>query len=274
MQIPKIFFTYWEGNQLSKLHYYTILSFLKLNPSYSIIIYTSEIISNKFVVWNAAPHAIEINNVITLDEILNIDKERIKLININFENEYNISSNLSIVYKADFIRIAKLYEHGGLWFDFDIFFIKPIPDFLFESDIDIYYFKYYNTIPTGLLLSSPKNKILKTLFETSLQKVRNENSNEYQFIGPDLWNNIFNNNQDLLNSSVCLETEIIYPYTFVNYSNFYYNNDKNFIKDNTIGIHWFNGGLYTKNYINNFNENNINPENSIFEKYLFYIINL
>jgi hypothetical protein len=49
--IPKIVFTYWEGDQLSELHYLTIYSLHKYNPELDIIIYTDENPKNILREW-------------------------------------------------------------------------------------------------------------------------------------------------------------------------------------------------------------------------------
>jgi len=263
--IPRIIFTYWEGDQLSMLHYYTILSLCTLHPHQEIIIYTSDSASSTFVTWTTQEHSIQINKTISLAEIVAISP-RIKLIPISFETEYQISNQLSIVHKADFVRIVKLYEHGGLWFDFDILFIKPIPTYLFESTVDIYYFSYEDTIATGLLLSTPKNRYITELYEKV--KTRIHDVKNYQGIGPDLWRECLY--QKSLESAVCLSTSMVYPYICTNYHLFFITSH-DYTQNDTFGIHWYNGGSITKQFINIFDDTCIHPDTTVCHKYLYMI---
>lgn len=275
--IPRIFFTYWEGNQLSKLHYCTIYSLAKLNPDIEIIIYTSLIESPTFIQWNSGEHSIEIQKKIKLDDIVKIS-DKIILKPIDFSNEYGISGNISCVFKADFIRIAKLYEHGGVWFDFDLLFIKKIPDSLFmpfelgdgDKTPEILYFEYHGTIPTGFLLSSPKNTVLLHILEEAKVNIQNLNGG-YQMIGPDLWNKHFKSDDTTF--KYCLPTHYVYPY-LCDKIHLFFESNVNSIEESTFAIHWYNGGYSAKNFINNFDESNIDPNKSIADKCLFDLINL
>jgi len=254
MTIPRIFFTYWEGDQLSKLHYYTILSLTKLNPNQKIIIYTSKEVSSVLVAWKSNEHNQKINkNIIKLSDIININPSLISLEAINFPKKYGINNNISVVYKADFIRVAKLYEHGGLWFDFDLLFISKIPDEYFTSDIDLYYFKISNVVPTGFLLTTPKNKIIKEIMDNQYEILKN-GKKEYQYIGPTLWGAIFDKYEDLGNAE-CLDNPIVYPYAWNKIEKFFETNDEGYFKTNTIAIHWFNGAESAKKFINNMDKN-------------------
>lgn len=263
--IPKKIFTYWEGDQLSILHYYTILSLVKLNPTIEVIIYTSDHTSSTFVTWNTPEHSIHITNTISLLEIVAISS-RIVLHPISFEKEYGISNQLSVIHKADFIRIVKLYEHGGLWFDFDILFIKPIPSYLFESYVELYYFSYEDTVATGLLLSTPKNTYITELYNKVIILIHNVTA--YQAIGPDLWKECVYNK--FLKSAVCLSTSMVYPYICINYPLFF-ESQEDLVQNNTFCIHWYNGGSVAKNFINSFDNKNINPTVSVCHKYIHKI---
>jgi hypothetical protein len=272
MSIPSILFTYWEGKQLSYLHYLTIYSLYKLNPNRLIYIYTSSIESNKLIQWNSPEHTHQFKNIINFDKLQYISSS-IKIIPIDFEKEYSILNSISIVYKADITRIIKLYEHGGMWFDFDILFIKPIPEYVFTKDYEFIYFSYENTIPTGLLFSTCKNKYISVLYHFIMDhKDEIENNNNYQYIGPRLWEillPILNNQEDVL----LLSTSDIYPYVWNNIRTFF-NTNTNLVTENTWGIHWYNGDNEAKRAINQLNKDNIQPNKNVMEKYIHYILSL
>jgi hypothetical protein len=268
MTIPRICFTFWEGSQLSKLHYYTIYSLVKYNPDMRIIIYTSLKKTEKLRDWSSHEHKVKIINIVSFESILSISNN-IKLIEIDFESEYNLSSNISVVYKADFTRIAKLYEHGGVWFDFDILFVKPIPKYFFESGIDIYYFSYLGTIPTGLFIISPENEIVKLILEAAKERINNPDS--YQTIGPCIWDEFFKANLELLNNSVCLPNSVVYPYISEELKDLFLKR-KDLLKDDTIGIHWYNGAVIAKEYVNRLDIKNLRHDECIMSKYLYKVI--
>jgi hypothetical protein len=68
---------------------------------------------------------------------------------------------------------------------------------------------------------------------------------------------------------VFLEEAYIYPFLYDNIDNFFNNiTDNTTIPNFTFGIHWYNGCDSTKKFINSFNNDNIDPERSLFEKYI------
>lgn len=267
--IPKIFFTYWEGKCLSKLHYYTIYSLVKFNPDIQIIIYTSQVESDVIVQWTSGEQESEEFEYISLSEILSISNN-IRLVKIDFTEEYNIQNDISCVFKADFVRICKLYEHGGMWFDFDILFIKKIPDWLFENDYDILYFTYSETIPTGLLFSSAKNSVINHIYSESLNIIKNINSGsilDYQVLGPNIWLTFY----PLYTNSLCINNELVYPYLW-NYICLFFETSNDLTTANTFGIHWYNGGKSAKKYIQHFDLTKLDPKKYAIDKYLASII--
>jgi hypothetical protein len=250
--IPDKIFTYWEGESLSYLHYLTILSLHKLNPDRKITIYTG-FDGNFGKTWISGEHKDIIEKKIPFGDILNISPNVI-LETIDFEKEYNISNSISYVYKADIARIVKLYEHGGLWFDFDILFVKKIPDDIFNNTADILYFSYENTIATGIIASSYKNSKIIFIYNVLLDCLKNlDNNVYYQFLGPNLWKYCFD--QPLFNDGNMKyeNTGDIYPYTW-SIINLFFETNIDLVRDNTWGIHWYNGGESCKRFINNDNK--------------------
>jgi hypothetical protein len=271
--IPKIFFTYWEGDQLSELHYLTIYSLHKYNPELDIIIYTDESPKNILREWNTREHSIDIQRKIPLSKLVEVNPNKIFLKPINFQKEYQFDNNISIIFKADFTRIAKLYEHGGIWFDMDILFVKPIPDFFFEEEIDSFIFIYAEVIATGFLASIPKSYFLKKLYHSALEIINNKNLNNYQKIGPNLWIKKYKKLSEKKKINIkILDNNSVYPIHSNKLHNLFKLNNKKILR-NTFGIHWYNGAPITKEFINNFDINKINPQNSLFEELIYKINN-
>ena len=209
--IPKIVFTYWEGDQLSELHYLTIYSLHKYNPELDIPIYTDENPKNILREWNTHEHSIDIQKKIPLSKLVEINPKKISLRPINFNKEYQFDNNISIIFKADFTRIAKLYEHGGIWFDMDVLFVKPIPDFFFQEKIEAFIFIYSEVIPTGFLASIPKSKFLENLYNGSLEIIKNKRLNDYQKIGPIIWIEKYEK-LDKKEKIKVLNKDLVYPF--------------------------------------------------------------
>lgn len=198
-KVPKIGFTFWEGLQLSFLHYMTIFFFSKLNPSFKIVIYYSNKEENFIHSGNNVnkihPSGINIieNKCIPIKKLIKLPN--VELVNINVEREYNLQFNTSAIHKADIVRIIKLYEHGGIWFDLDVLFIKPIPLEIMITN-NFQYFSYYNTVATGLLISTPNNVYMKYIYEKCIEKINSNNINDdWQQFGPSLWRNCILNNE-------------------------------------------------------------------------------
>ena len=264
--IPKIVFTYWEGDQLSQLHYLTIYSLHKYNPNLDIIIYTDENPKNILRAWNSHEHSIDIHKKIPISKLIDINPNKIFLQPINFQKDYNFDNNISIIFKADFTRIAKLYEHGGIWFDMDILFTKPIPDFFFEENIESYIFIYSSVIATGFLASIPKSNFLENLYNSSLQIINDKRLNDYQKIGPIIWSQEYNKLKRNRKTKIkILDNNLIYPFIW-NQLDFLFQKSNIILPLITFGIHWYNGSPITKEFINKLDINNIDLEKSLIHK--------
>jgi hypothetical protein len=240
---------------------------VKYNPGLEIIVYTSSSTRDVLIDWTTNEHSVPITNTVPFSS-LNDFAGRIKIVNIDFQAEYNISNDISVVHKADFLRIAKLHEHGGVWFDFDILFIRPLPMSLFdEGASELFCFFYLMTLPTGFIACRHGIPIMKILFARAKEVIASGNG--YQKIGPTLWTSVFNDNPHLTISTTCLPTDMVYPYEpneIADALKMAGGRDK--ITPQTIGIHWFNGSPSIKKFINKSTTSPLYPSHCVLNRYL------
>lgn len=266
--IPKIAFTFWEGPQLTYLHALTIITFQKYNPDFEIIIYTSNTENSHLVKWKSGEQSKQYTNLYDINFLKNIPNVKFEEVDVN--KILNYDGPLSCVWKSDIIRLLKLYEHGGMYIDFDILFIKKIPESLFNID-KLMFNTYQGVINNAVIISKKENYILKIIIEAILNKIQtNDVSEEYMQFGPCLITRIIKNTP-LENDVYYIPNDMTCPYLPDEMHKLFFTNI-NQITENTFCIHWYNGSTHSREYCANFDVNNIIKEHCIFEEILSKIL--
>ena len=259
-KIPKILHLYWNGDKFTALHYLTITSFVFYNPDWKIRVYIPKTTNYVKPEWVTQEQKHEYcgPNLMNL-----LFKHNIEFVTVDF-NEIGFYNDVNDVFKSDFLRWKLLYEMGGVWSDFDILYIKTLTIDIFsggdlncnKEDIEagIYYIDGY--FPIGFLFSAKRNDIFKKCCENSL---RCYNKNIYQSMGAYMWGELFATKENILKTykNTCiLNRNTIYPFKWSEIEEFFETNSidtieqkyYNILNDNIVGIHWFNGSKYCKEF--------------------------
>lgn len=116
--VPKIIHLYWGMNRpMSYLRYLTVLTFQKLNPDWEVKLWTPTVPSIE-TNWNSGEQVACYRGVDYAQE-LNFTK-------FDFSS-IGIPESTPEVHKSDLLRWYLLGHYGGIWSDFDIIWVKPIP---------------------------------------------------------------------------------------------------------------------------------------------------
>jgi len=207
---------------------------------------------------------VDINKIYNFSDIL----EMVTIKTIEFEEEYGVKNNTSVVWKADITRWAKLYEHGGIWFDMDILFIKPIPDSFYSSTAEIVTDRYLGVIGGALVKAVAGNKYMGKLHENSLDIVISGKTDYYQIVAQGSLESVigYNNSDPLIEWRNIDEVTPIMPDKI---NLLFEANNEHLIKENTFAIHWFNGSPDTRRAINDFDITKNTTFNKLIEKILY-----
>ena len=218
--IPKlVHLIYFKGIDFAKYHYACVLSIVKHMPDYKIIIYNDvEPIHNAY--WDK------------IKKYVTIEKTEPPSHFDDFPLKY-------IQYKADVIRLEKLYEHGGIYLDLDLLVIKNF-EHIINSGSD-FYLSEENSKSGDLLIncflaSKPKNKFILKWLETFKSGLRMNNwayhiRNSNKLL-------LDNNKHYMLKYKIkILNSELFLPFPWTERDKFI--NIKENLNDNIHGIHLF-----------------------------------
>lgn len=263
---PKFLFLYWDGSPLSYLNYLTVISFNHFHKNWRIVIFTPEN-RTKNISWKTNEQKIKYLNEDYFPKLRQINNVSIQKINLD---QIGFFDNASEVIKSDYFRYYILYQHGGIWSDFDIIYTGSIEEKMnfnhqtvifntpiFKNPLQKKKEESYMVFPIGLFAAQPKSEFFFFILSKCQEYY---DPNEYQCIGAKMFMNLFPN-LDVINSiddvKICSENYYL-PWAYNELEQFLDNkNINNSLPTNNIGIHWFNGADRSKKYAINL-ENRIN----------------
>jgi hypothetical protein len=236
---PRIFHTYWGMNApLSYLRYLTIKSFQKLNPDWTIKVWTPKVPS-LHTTWNTGEQ---------LDLYHGHDymKELWEFVDVVDFESIGIPNETPEVHKSDLLRWYLLGTYGGIWSDMDILYIKPIADHQTDSWIGAGLCKT-KAIPgsdqlfsvIGFLTSAGAGQIFfKQLFDYGVEQLP---QSAYQAFGALLLDSFARHWMPCKNVPFMHNPDIVYPYCTGTDIQKYFNDFPIGYSDATNGFHWFAG---------------------------------
>lgn len=270
-KIPEVAHFYWDLSPLSHLQYLTFRTFKELNPEWTVKLYVPKIKTNIPDSWKSNEHAIKYTGKDYLDEA---KKYIDKVVEVDF-SKIGFRNDVSEVFKSDYIRWHLLSTEGGLWSDCDVLYVGSMDRLNVEQNMINGSSKYLDmgmitpkndlsVYVIGFLLSRPNNEFFKLLKDNTNSKY---NPDQYQCLGCNLIKSQFAKVTDIASSFSSLnisniDFNVIYPYDWAILALFE-KTEPSIIKENTIGIHWFNGTDMAKRFQNDFDSGNIDLNSNL-----------
>ena len=173
-----------------------------------------------------------------------------KIKELTFENKDLFDKSKNVGFKSDLARYEILKQFGGLYADTDLECIRSIPDYFRTYDfVSCIVFNNTPQINNALILSKPNSYFLSKMIDNvTLQNNNNDAIETLKCSGAELMTKIyFSLNQETRIKNLILPSNYFYPLP-----NFPL--DKNisirkFIKDETIGIHYWEVSWMKKNIV-------------------------
>ena len=216
--IPKIAWFYWEGGEMSWLRKQSLKTFRRLNPDWD--------------VWVVDDSACK--------------SEALK----------SIPHLRGIVLRSDYTRYQLLAEHGGIYFDTDFIFVKPIPEEWLNPDVlmSIHPTESY-CLHIACLGASPNNRFYSDLSDFAGLCASDGALLAHQSLGIDLMRK-FGPNAGMAAAKRNLSLKSIpfsqlIPVAWDDCLALWSPQGYRPLPENTVAVHWFGGDRLSNEFENN-----------------------
>lgn len=266
-KIPKNVFLYWDGSPMSYMQYLTAYTLSVLNPEYDIYVVMpqrSNYAANK--PWQTFEQKQPYLGRDFFGDLLNL--HNVSIIKYDL-SKIGISAETPEIHKSDIIRLMLLYEFGGTWSDFDIFYFRPLHEINMKcanADTGVHIGKKTSKSNTddneaghhmiGFMFSSKGNKYYGDLYNSA----KNFLCDEYQCVGATMLEHKYPTVDSIRAAHPNLTVEnfdekTVYPVRWSETEQellfkTHYNRSEKILMPNTIGIHWYNGHPIARKFQN------------------------
>ncbi len=231
--IPKILHLYWGRNKpLSWMRYLTVKSFARWHPDWEIAVHhpsCANIILSPHKDWlGELKHIEQVYFVAQPDSVWD-------------ELEGIEDSKYKEIHRSDFLRWHLLGTVGGVWSDFDIFYLRPIDSIFSRAAVHLIKYDYIKkqVYPIGFLASSGEKNARRFFKEVEGNAITSYKPNKFQCIGSELLRGMASSLNGRVNY---LPSISVYPFG-VQQRGFtkLYKTDNSCVPLCTVGVHWFGG---------------------------------
>lgn len=255
--IPKILHLYWDESPMSKLQMLTVVSFHKHNPDWRINVYTA-----KQSYTGKAKYIPDYKGKDYFPDLKELNYVTMNNIDLN---DYGINRELHGILRSDIFRYHILYNVGGVYSDFDVLWIKSMEHFSnieyhgntqIEEVTDVVSFIHGESggHSIGIMIHARNTPYMASIIET-VKSVKPPYKHET------FGSVMLSANYPTLDSLqkfgnvIGAHFETYYPYNIhppnVTIQKLYSGVDLSYINNNVMCVHWYNGRIESKNYVNN-----------------------
>ena len=247
LSVPKIAHFYWGGGPLLYIRYLSVLSFMRQNPDWNVILwYPKNPFKGKS--WGIQHGDQDINYRLCKDYTPELTALPINKIPIDFDS-LGFTKNMAEVHKNDYVRISVLGMCGGVWSDTDVIFFRPMSDLKVNipenEDKETYVCISWYGHSTGFNMANEGSRFFESLFS----KLRVEyKKKEYQCWGPDLFNKYYKTLESIP-SAINLSMDVVYTYDCHHVGDLLKDEPQRFT-EGSIGCHWYGGNSIWGKFLN------------------------
>jgi len=260
LNVPKILHVYWSATPMPYLRYLTVVSFMKYNPDWEVILWLPKY-PYKVITWETK----ELNY--STEGITDYFPNLLKLpIQINYVNlkDFGQTNEMSEVHKSDFLRYWILTTYGGVYSDMDILYFRSI-EALHVNSIDHIDKETFVCISpryghsAGFYMAAKGSLYFKEMF----RRVTID-PGKYQSVGPDAVNKEFPTVSSInkISPAVDIGMAAVYMHDAKRVRIIYKSARARFAA-RSIGCHWYGGDPLSGKFLNETDGGRINLPNNI-----------